>query len=126
MAELSMNIKQEGGAVVLYPRGFINAHTVRIFEKTLQDQLQRQAYRIVINCADLRYISSAGLGALMGVIDEVRANSGDIKLSNMSDNVYNIFEILGFTHLYGIFQHEAEALTSFSPERCRSGRRLGR
>jgi len=87
---------------------------VRTFEQILQEQVERKSYRIVINCADLRYISSAGLGALMGVIDEVRENQGDIKLSNMSENIFNIFDILGFTHLYKIFKDESEALDSFS------------
>lgn len=114
MADLNVDLKTEGDVILVYPRGFINAHTVRSFEQVLQDQVERKSYRIVINCADLRYISSAGLGALMGVIDEVRENQGDIKLSNMSENIFNIFDILGFTHLYKIFKDEAEALGSFT------------
>jgi anti-sigma B factor antagonist len=114
MADLNVDLKTEGNVTLVYPRGFINAHTVRSFEQVLQEQVERKSYRIVINCADLRYISSAGLGALMGVIDEVRENQGDIKLSNMSENIFNIFDILGFTHLYKIFKDEAEALGSFS------------
>ena len=33
-------------------------------------------YRLVVNCAELTYIASAGLGALMGVIEEIRHERG--------------------------------------------------
>jgi anti-anti-sigma regulatory factor len=39
----------------------------------------------------------------MGVIEEVRTNGGDIRLAELNDTVRNIFEMLGFNHLYRIF-----------------------
>ena len=63
--------------------------------------------------AGLRYVASAGLGALMGVIEEVRTNGGDIRLAELNDTVRNIFEMLGLNHLYRIFPSEQEAVLSF-------------
>ena len=58
-----------------------------------------------MNCQGLAYIASAGLGAIMGAIEEVRENGGDIRLSELNETVRNIFEILGFTHLYKHLSH---------------------
>ena len=62
---------------------------------------------------DLTYIASAGLGAIMGVVEEIRTNGGDIRLAELNETVRNIFDILGFNHLYRIFPSELEAILSF-------------
>ncbi|HEX9186485.1 MAG TPA: STAS domain-containing protein [Vicinamibacteria bacterium] len=113
MTELSVDRRELEGIVLLYPRGFINAHTVRLFEGEIQKALDQGSYRIVVSGSGLRYIASAGLGALMGVIEEVRTNGGDIRLAELNETVRNIFDILGFNHLYRIFPSEVEAVLSF-------------
>ncbi|NOZ13955.1 MAG: STAS domain-containing protein [Acidobacteria bacterium] len=111
--ELKLEIENKEGVTVIYPDGFINAHTVNQFEETLQNLVKEKHYRIVLNGEGLEYISSAGMGALMGVIEEIRDNDGDIHLCNLSESVFNVFDILGFTELYEIFEEEAPAITAF-------------
>jgi anti-sigma B factor antagonist len=113
MTELSVDSRELEGIVLLYPRGFINAHTVRLFEGEIQKALDQGRYRIVVSGADLKYIASAGLGAIMGVVEEIRTNGGDIRLAELNETVRNIFDILGFNHLYRIFPSEVEAILSF-------------
>jgi anti-sigma B factor antagonist len=113
MSELEVETRELDDIVLLYPRGFINAHTVRLFEGEIQKALEKQRFKIVVNCSRLVYIASAGLGAIMGAIEEVRGNGGDIRLSELNETVANIFEILGFNHLYQIFPSEVEAVLSF-------------
>ena len=113
MSELEVETRELDDIVLLYPRGFINAHTVRVFEGEIQKALEKQRFKIVVNCSRLVYIASAGLGAIMGTIEEVRGNGGDIRLSELNETVANIFEILGFNHLYQIFPSEVEAVLSF-------------
>jgi anti-sigma B factor antagonist len=116
MSDLEMESRDADDVVLLYPRGFINAHTVRLFESEIQKALDRQRYKIVLNCAGLRYIASAGLGAIMGAIEEIRGNGGDIRITELNETVHNIFEILGFNHLYRVFPSEMEAILSFRGE----------
>ena len=116
MSELQVESRELEGVTLLYPKGFVNAHTVRLFEGEIQKALDEQRYRIVVNCSGLTYIASAGLGALMGVIEEVRHHGGDIRLADLNETVRNIFEILGFNHLYRIFPSEVEAILSFREE----------
>lgn len=113
MSELSVERRDLEEIVLLYPRGFVNAHTVRLFEGEIQKAMDDRRYRIVVSGSGLKYIASAGLGALMGAIEEVRANGGDIRIADLNETVRNIFEILGFNHLYRIFPSEVEAVLSF-------------
>lgn len=113
MTGLTVETRQLDDITLIYPRGFINAHTVRFFEAEIQKALEQNQFRLVVNCSALEYIASAGLGAIMGVIDEIRRNGGDLRLSSLNETVLNIFEILGFHHLYRIFPSEVEAVLSF-------------
>jgi anti-sigma B factor antagonist len=112
--ELKLESKRIGDVLVVYPSGYINAHTVKQFEGHLLELVEGGGARIVINGRELAYIASAGLGALMGVIEDVRAKQGDIRLTELNESVYNVFDILGFTHLFKIYPREDEALRSFS------------
>jgi anti-sigma B factor antagonist len=113
MNELTVERREVEDITLLYPRGYINAHTVRLFESEIQSVLERRRFKIVVNCAGLSYIASAGLGAMMGAIEEIRANGGDLRLASLNETVSNIFEILGFNHLYRVFPSEMEAIVSF-------------
>ena len=113
MSELSVETREVGDVTLLYPRGFINAHTVRRFESEIQKALEQKRFKLVVNCESLTYIASAGLGAMMGAIEEIRGSGGDLRLAGLNDTVRNIFDILGFNHLYRTYTSEAEAVSSF-------------
>jgi anti-sigma B factor antagonist len=113
MPELKIDVRSLGNVAVVEPVGFINAHTARDFESVIQNLIEQNQHKIVINCKDLSYIASAGLGAIMGFIDQIRENEGDIRMCSMNETVFNIFDVLGFTHLYSIYDTEDKAVQSF-------------
>ena len=117
MADLLIQVRDVDGVAVLEPEGFINAHTVRQFEGALEALVQEGRFTILLDCKLLSYISSAGLGAIMGLIETVRENGGDILLCNLQKNVFEIFDTLGFTQLYRVFATEGEALLSLNGNR---------
>jgi len=113
MAEFSTSIKEKGDVSVINLKGFLDAHTAPTLENNFTQLIESNKYKIVVNFEDLAYISSAGLGVFMAYIESVRENKGDIKLTNMSDKVYNIFDLLGFPLLYEIYKKEEEAVQKF-------------
>lgn len=114
MSTFRIDVRQAGDISVLDVKGYLDAHTAPDLEKAFQSLLEERKYNIVVNCKELTYISSAGLGVFMAYIEDVRKHSGDIKLSNMSPKVYNVFDLLGFPLLYDITKDEMEAMKKFS------------
>ncbi|HLP14614.1 MAG TPA: STAS domain-containing protein [Bacteroidota bacterium] len=114
MNEFKVTIRENETAHVLDLWGYLDAHTAPILEDAFQKLLNGNKYRLIVNCKELTYISSAGLGVFMAYIEDVRANNGDIKMSNMSPKVYNIFDLLGFPMLYDIVNDESEAIAKFA------------
>jgi anti-sigma B factor antagonist len=111
-----MESRRVDDVVVVCPRGFINAHTVRQFEQELNSALEAGHFKIVINGSGLAYIASAGLGVIMGLIEEVRSRGGDIRLADLNETVMNIFEVLGFNHLCKVFDKEEDAIQSYQAD----------
>ena len=113
MSEFKVAQRATDTVDILELKGYLDAHTAPKLEEALQKLLEGRRFNTVVTCRDLSYISSAGLGVFMAFIEDVRKNAGDIKLSNMSPRVYNIFDLLGFPLLYEIFKEENEAVKKF-------------
>ncbi|HMD14743.1 MAG TPA: STAS domain-containing protein [Bacteroidota bacterium] len=114
MNTFKIDIRESNTINVMDLKGYLDAHTAPELEKAFQKLLEGKKFSIVVNCKELTYISSAGLGVFMAYIEDVRKNNGDIKLSNMSPKVYNVFDLLGFPLLYDITKDEIEAIRKFS------------
>ncbi len=113
MSEFKVLVRDEPPVSVLELKGYLDAHTATELESAFENLVKGKKYNIIVNCKDLTYISSAGLGVFMAFIEDVRKNEGDIKLSNMSPKIFNVFDLLGFPLLYEIFKDEREAMQKF-------------
>jgi anti-sigma B factor antagonist len=100
----------EGECVVLQIAGFLDAHTVVGFEKQMDSLLEGGAVRIVLDLEKLSYISSAGIGAMMGLAQRLRRKDGDMILLRPSTKVFRILELLGFAEMFKIAQSEDDAM----------------
>ncbi len=113
MTDFKIAQRQHDSVNVIELKGYLDAHTAPRLEEALQDLVDTRRFNIIVNCRDLSYISSAGLGVFMAFIEDVRRNKGDIKLTNMSPKVFNVFDLLGFPLLYEILGDEQEAIRRF-------------
>ena len=106
--------KEDDNIIILYIKGYLDAHTAPKLEQEFQNLINEQKFKIIVNFKELSYISSAGLGVFMGFIETIRENKGDIKLSNMSPKIFRVFDLLGFPTLYDIVENEDEAIKKFA------------
>jgi anti-sigma B factor antagonist len=113
MTDFKIHHRDGDGVSVIELKGYLDAHTAPDLETAFQKLLTEKKYKVVVNCRDLSYISSAGLGVFMAYVEDIRKNMGDIKLTNMSPKVYNVFDLLGFPILYEIYKDEQEAVSRF-------------
>ncbi len=114
MSQFHVKRKDVNNVSIVYLKGYLDAHTAPEFEKTLQELVDENRVKIVVNLSELSYISSAGLGVFMGFIEDIRNKKGDIKIAEPSEKVFRVFDLLGFTVLYEIFHKEEEAVSKYS------------
>ena len=89
----------EGEATVIYLEGQITSDNAPDVERELQQIADSAAGDILLDAQDLTYISSAGLRALLAL---TRKRQEKLTVRNVCPEVYEIFEITGFTELMDI------------------------
>jgi len=104
----------EGDVTVLSLEGYLDAHTAPEFERAVQAEIDAGHVRLVVDGAQLKYISSAGLGVFMSFIEDVRDRGGDIKIGGLVPKVRQVFDILGFQAIYDILDSRAAAVRRFA------------
>lgn len=65
--------------------------------------------KILVDCRNLEYISSAGLGVFMSYINDLEENDISMVLFGLSEKVKHVFQILGLDQLLQITATEEEA-----------------
>ena len=109
--------RTNSGLEVLDLYGELDAHTASQLEDSLKRLINNQKCNISVNFSELDYIASAGLGVFMAYIEDVRGIGGDIKLTDMNEKVFNVFDLLGFPTLYDILESESDAVEKFLNEK---------
>src|SRR5688500_16802901 len=98
-------------ACVIYDlRGYIDAHTVIEFEKAMHASIDSGRNCVILDISGLSYISSAGIGAMMGLARKLGQRGGNLVLLNPSPKVFAILDGLGFTRIFKIASDEVSAV----------------
>ena len=93
--------------------GVLDINSIGDFETMVDGLLKKKQFKLVLNMERLTYISSAGMGFLVGNIKEVRKNKGDIKIAGVNSDFYRVFELLDFPGIFQFFKTEREAVQKF-------------
>lgn len=118
MSTLASGFRTEiiGDSIFLIHSGNIldnnNAH--EMFELISNAQSEGMN-RIILNMQDLEFLSSAGVGSLIGTVDVSRGAGGDIILCNVGDSILHILEVLDLTSYLTVAENKQaaqEALTA--------------
>ena len=95
--------------IIMTLDGELDASSSVMLDEELSDPEIMEYSRILVDCKNLHYISSAGLGVFISHLQ--RFEDAQIKLIfyNMQDKVRNVFEILGLDLLMTIVSDYEEA-----------------
>jgi anti-sigma B factor antagonist len=110
----SIEVKAFAQGRILSLHGYLDASTTQLLDHQIQSSLDDAIYNLIIDCSDLTYISSAGLGIFMKHIDQIRIHSGDLVFCSMQKPVFTVFDILGFPIIYRILDNQEHAIMVFS------------
>jgi anti-sigma B factor antagonist len=79
----------------------------------VRDLLGKGRKKILLNLADVDYIDSAGLGALVSSFTSVRNDGGELKLVHLTKKVQDLLQMTRLYTVFDIYDDEEAALTSF-------------
>ena len=119
MEGIQTTIRQTGpndAITVIKVGGYIDTTNSSELERALASLLKKNQYRIIVDLADVDYISSAGWGIFISEIKGIKENSGDLKLVRMIPEVYEVFELLEFHYILKAYDTVDEAVADFVKE----------
>src|SRR5262245_31985550 len=80
----------------------------------LRSLVQQGQRKLLLNLADVSYIDSAGLGAIVQSYTTVTNQGGALKLVNATKRIHDLLAITKLLTVFETFDNEVEAVTSFS------------
>lgn len=92
------------GIWLLQPYGRIDSSAAPALEEALFECLDNEHYCLIVDMADVPYISSRGLKVLVSAWRVTEAHNGAILLCALKPHVRNVFETVGFTRLFPIYE----------------------
>jgi anti-sigma B factor antagonist len=113
MKDFRIDQESRGPVQLIRLAGSLDMYSFPRLESQLNTLFQQGRYSLVLDCRDLDYIGSAGLGALIGFAKQAREHNGDLRLLNVPERIYKIIELLGFTKVLQVHQTEDDAVASF-------------
>jgi anti-sigma B factor antagonist len=72
------------------------------FKKSLNDMLDEMESNIKLNCENLFYIDSTGLGVIIGILNRVKNNGNNISIVNAQANIDKLIKISGLDKVIGV------------------------
>ncbi len=111
---MKISQREEGDVTVFVPEGRVDTQAAADMDQALQAAVSAGKPNLVVDMAEVEYISSAGLRALAAVLVKSRAEGGDMKLAALNQRVTRVFNIIGFDVLMSIHDTPEAAVADFS------------
>jgi len=89
--------------------GDLDASSSIQLDQAIEEAVANKESKIIVDCSQLEYISSAGLGVFMSYIHDFQENNISLVLCHLSEKVRNVFQILGLDELIKIVGTKEEA-----------------
>ena len=111
---VDINETKQSDITILALKGRLDAATSPALESALAALCQANVKKVLVDCRELEYISSAGLRVLLAAAKNFKRIDGAIALCTLSATVQQVFEISGFTSIFALYATRDEALTALA------------
>lgn len=93
--------------------GYIEFTTSDELDKVIASLIKTKSYNIIIDLENVGYISSRGWSIFLSKIKEIREHDGDLKLTRMAPDVFEVFKVLEFFWFLSVYDTIEEAISDF-------------
>ena len=101
------------GATVLSITGRIDTVAAPMLEQAINRAIEGGERKILLDLADVPYISSGGLRVLLATAKKLKSPGDRYGLCCLSADVHKVIRLAGFTSIFPIYPSEGEALAGW-------------
>ena len=103
----------EVSVVQFSDRKILDESNIQEMGRELFELVEQKRAKILLNFMNVEFLSSAALGKLITLDKKLKAAKGQLKLSNIRPEIYEVFAITRLNKLFDIHDDEADALATF-------------
>ena len=110
---MSFHTSKENAVAVVDVDGQLIVGNRQELKQKVLDELENGERKFLIDFANTGYIDSSGLGVLVSLSKKIREQGGELRLSNLNEDLRTLFELTKLDTLFSIADTREEALSSF-------------
>jgi len=80
--------------------GEVDIYTSDKMKETLNEMVEEKKSEIQIDCKELSYIDSSGLGVLIGILKKLKEEDKDLVVLNARSNILKLLSITGLDKVF--------------------------
>lgn len=104
--------RREGEVLVVKPmESSLDAYTATSFREQIADHIQQGNRLIVLDMAEVNFLDSTGLGAIVSSLKRLEGN-GTMVICNAGELVMDVFRLTRMDRVFPIVGSSAEAVTT--------------
>lgn len=93
--------------------GRIDSSNASDLEEAFQKLADDGRYRLVADLSGIKYMSSAGLRALVAALRENKKHNGDLRIANPSERMEEVLNLAGLDTVFDIYEDTVSAVGSY-------------
>jgi len=99
---MKTTITEQNGKLVATLEGSLDTAAAEQVARELAPLNNCEGHDIIIDCAELTYISSSGLRILLGIRKCAAVCGSDVTLTSVSEDIRDLLQTMGFNNLFNI------------------------
>ena len=88
--------------ITVFVDGSLDNYNYKEFIEKIDSLIKDNSPNLIFNCSNLDYISASGLGAFVEILRKVKEYGGSLVLVCLQPQVFEVFNILGFSSFINI------------------------
>jgi anti-sigma B factor antagonist len=97
-------------AVVL--TGTLDENSCDYLLSCVEDRILEGRKKLILDCGQVTYISSMGLGTLVRVNSRMKKNGGDVKLALVKGTVAQVMGVVGLNRIFQLYPSIDDAIAA--------------
>ena len=109
---MEINLSEVNGFHVVSIEGDVDLNSSPKVRETFKKLVDQSSPKVIVNFEKVTYVDSSGLATFIELMQRLKKNAGSMSLVQMSDKIYNLFEVTKLNKLFTIYKTQEEALVA--------------
>ena len=112
---MNSTVRKNGGITIIDMSGNIKSPAdLDSFSQVINAEIGREDTKILLNFKDVSFINSSGLGRLILASKKIAEISGTLQVTNLSEDLEELFTFTRLKDKMAVYKNEAEALQALA------------